>query len=326
MKNQLITLAAVILSGTAAAQSSVTLYGSADGGIGKIKAPDPGGKDNNNKVQFISGGLMNTVTSLVGVRGIEDLGGGLKIGFRFESGLDLDDGSTTSATGFWARQANMWITTNFGTLKLGRQFTPSYFTTLAYDLTGTNDYSALGNTFKYVGLGARDDSAFVYISPTFSNLTAMAGYVTKNDYLSRTIWDLALTYTNGPVSGGVSANKANGGKIGYQLGGRYDFGNFILAASYTQAANLPTATPVIASLDPLKARRQGFSLGGTAKFGVFSATLDVIRDTKNQWMDKKYTNGVVDLRYQLSKRTYLYGAYLRLDGTNNYGIGIRHDF
>jgi len=320
MKKSLIALAVLGLSGAAMAQSSVTLYGVADVGIGKIKSPDTGG-DGGNKVQMISGGLMNNGPSRIGVRGIEDLGGGLQVGFNFESGLDLDNGNTVTDT-FWARQANMWVTGNWGTLKMGRQFTPTYMLQLnGYELTGTVDYAVLGGTFKYLGLGSRANSQFSYISPSFSGLSVQGSYITKNDCALTTLcnksaWDVAATYANGPIAAGASAQKIKGGKTAYQLGGKYNFGNFILAGSYNQASGGADYT----------ARRRGFELGGTAIFGPFSATLDLTRDTKNEWANKKYTNGLVDLRYALSKRTFIYGAYLRLDGNNNYGLGIRHNF
>ena len=145
MKKSLIALAVVALSGAAMAQSSVTLYGVADAGLGKIKSA---GNDASNKVQFTSASTMNNGDSRLGVRGVEDLGAGLKIGFNFETGLDLDDGATTTQT-FWARQANLSVGGNWGTVKLGRQFTPSYLTTAAYELTGTANYSVLGKTYRY---------------------------------------------------------------------------------------------------------------------------------------------------------------------------------
>ena len=98
MKKSLIALAVVALSGTAMAQSSVTLYGVADAGIGKIKSA---GNDASNKVQFTSASTMNNGDSRLGVRGVEDLGAGLKIGFNFETGLDLDDGATTTQPFFF---------------------------------------------------------------------------------------------------------------------------------------------------------------------------------------------------------------------------------
>ena len=329
MKKTLIALAVLGLSGAAMAQSSVTFFGVADAGLGKIKSPGqrtPASSDDNNKTQFISASLMNNGDSRLGVNGTEDLGSGLKVGFTFETGLDLDEGGGANGQGsgaFWARQANVWISgSNWGTVKLGRQFTPSNLVTTVFELTPGNNYSVLGGTYRYVSLGTRANSAFAYVTPNFSGLTAALGYITKNDRADdKDIWDLGLMYANGPIAGGLSVNKVKDAKTGYQLGGRYNFGgHFSLVASYTQANNVLKGDP--------RAVRRGFELGGNATYGAFSVTLDLSRDTKNQWVatNKKYTNGLVELKYALSKRTFLYGAYLRLDGDNNYGIGIHHSF
>ena len=313
MKKSLIALAVLGLSGAAFAQSSVTLYGVADAGVGKIEAGSPTGNDASDKTEFISGSLMNNGTSRLGVRGVEDLGGGLKAGFQFESQIDLDSGAAASS--FWARQANLWLAGNWGTVKLGRQFTPSYLTTATYELTGTANYSVLANTYNYAGMGSRANSAFAYVTPSFGGFTAALAYVTKTDLgLSKAAWDLGMMYNNGPIAAGVSVNKAGTSKTNYQAGAKYSFGNFALAGSYTQASN------------QAKAVRRGFGLGASAGFGAFTVTLDLTRDTKNEWTAKKYTNGVVEAKYALSKRTFVYGAYLRLDGDNNYGIGVRHNF
>ena len=313
MKKSLIALAVLGLSGAAFAQSSVTLYGVADAGVGKIEAGSPTGNDASDKTEFISGSLMNNGTSRLGVRGVEDLGGGLKAGFQFESQIDLDSGA--AASNFWARQANLWLTGNLGTVKLGRQFTPSYLTGSTYELTGAANYSVLANTYNWAGIGSRANSAFAYMTPNFGGFMAGVAYVTKTDLgLSKAAYDLGLMYSNGPIAAGVSVNKVAESKTNYQVGGKYSFGNFALAASYTQASN------------QAKAIRRGFGLGGSATFGAFTATLDLTRDTKNEFTGDKYTNGVVELKYALSKRTFVYGAFLRLDDTNNYGIGVRHNF
>ena len=313
MKKSLIALAVLGLSGAAFAQSSVTLYGVADAGVGKIEAGSPTGNDASDKTEFISGSLMNNGTSRLGVRGIEDLGGGLKAGFQFESQIDLDSGA--AASNFWARQANLWLTGNWGTVKLGRQFTPSYLTGSTYELTGAANYSVLANTYNWAGIGSRANSAFAYMTPNFGGFMAGVAYVTKTDLgLSKAAYDLGLMYSNGPIAAGVSVNKVAESKTNYQVGGKYNFGNFALAASYNQASN------------QAKAIRRGFGLGGSATFGAFTATLDLTRDTKNEFTGDKYTNGVVELKYALSKRTFVYGAFLRLDDTNNYGIGVRHNF
>jgi len=346
MKKTLIALSVLGLSGVATAQSaspcqnmympcaamgapSVTLYGRVDAGVGKIENGThkkmPGGTatsgDNSNKTQFISASTMNAYDSRIGVRGVEDLGGGMRAGYWFESGLDLNDGGQT-IDAFWGRIAHLWISSDWGTLRLGRQYTPSYLATLSYELTGTANYSLLGTTYKYATLGPRVDSAFSYWTPTFNGLTGAVAFVSKNDRKdNNNVWDVAAMYASGSIMAGASVSKLSKGKAGYQLGGRYNFGSFQLGASFNQSA----------SLSDLNAVRRGFELGGTAKFGAFSVTLDLNRDTKNQWasgqgVNKKYTNGLLELKYSLSKRTYVYGAYLRSDKTNNYGIGIDHIF
>jgi len=323
MKKSLIALAVLGgLSGAVMAeQPYVTLYGIADAGVGRVKATTQdkvffggAGPDSNDKTQFISGSRMNNGDSRIGVRGIEDLGGGMSVGFNFESGLNLNDGSNTT-NAFWARAANMWISGNWGDLRIGRQFTASYTLTSMYELTNTANYSVLGNTYNYVGIGVRADSAFAYRTPTFNGFTAGIGYVNKND-VGLSVVDVAAMYAGGPIVAGFSVNRGTGGKTAYQVGGKYSFSNFVLAASYTQAV-LPGTDLV----------RRGFGYGGTANFGAFAITLDFTTDTRNGWAaQKKYTNGVLELKYTLSKRTFVYAAYLRMDQTNNYSLGINHSF
>ena len=303
MKKSLIALAVLGFAGAAMAQSSVTLYGVADAGLGKAKSAG------DTKVNMQSAGTMNNGTSRLGVRGVEDLGGGLKAGFNFETGLSLENGNTSTAgAGFWGRAANLWLGGNWGTFQMGRTLNPSFYGVAAWELTGTANYSVVGNTYGYVG-GARNSSEFSYKTPDFGGLTAKLGYIMKADNGGNAKWDLNVIYANGPIAAGLSANKTKGQKVGYALGGKYNFGNFAVAASYS---------------DNHKVRR-GFSIGGTANFGAASVTLDLTRDTKNL-AGKKYTNGLLEGKYALSKRTFMYAAYLRHDGNNNYGLGFRHNF
>ncbi|MDO5692982.1 MAG: porin [Pseudomonadota bacterium] len=326
MKKSLIALAVLAASGAVMAQSSITLYGVADAGVGKIEnGAAKNANDASDGAQFISASLMNNGTSRLGVRGTEDLGGGLKAGFQFETGLDLDQGNAGAKTdektdAFWARQANLWLGGSWGTFKMGRQFTPSYLAGSTYELTGAANYSVLSNTYNWAGIGSRANSAFAYVTPNMGGFSAAAAFVTKDDLKlksNKAAYDLGLMYKSGPVGVGLSVNKVGNSKTNYQVGGKYNFGGFALAASYTQASKADS-----------KAIRRGFGVGASASFDAFTLTLDLTRDSKNEWntSGKKYTNGVVEAKYALSKRTFVYGAFLRLDDTNNYGIGVRHNF
>lgn len=313
--------AAMALSGTAAfAQSSVTLYGTADAGIGKVQSMSIGPNDVINKTKMISGSLMNNSTSNIGVAGREDLGGGMMAGFNLESNLDLNDGANLGAGGgFWGRQAKVWLQgASWGTFQMGRLYNPSFLALAGWQLTGVANYSVVGNTYNWGGNSVRQSSMFGYRTPNMGGFTVEMGYVMKADNVIAGVesskWDVAATYASGPLVASLSANKVAGAKTSAALGGRYKIGQqFAVATSYSHAANGQNI-------------RNGFSLGGQGTFDLLIVTLDLTRDTKNEWGAKKYTNALLEGRYALSKRTFIYAAYLNLDSTHNYGLGVRHNF
>ena len=331
MKKTLISLAVLAASTGAFAQSSVTLYGTADAGVGKL------GKG---KVGMQTNSVVNTSNSFLGFRGTEDLGGGLKAGFQFEQNVDLKDGKTDDRQAYagktvWARQANLWLGGNWGTFRMGRAFSPSRNAFAAWDITGDANNSVAANTFGGVGPnGPRNSSQFSYKTPDFGGFSAELGYVFKADNADRAKVDLGLTYVNGPVSAGVSYNKEKNAKANYALGAQYRFGMFALSAGYHHSDNGLYADDATGQVIPgAIGRGSGVSLGGKANFGAASVTVGLVRETKSEYVlndvkykGKKNTNGLVEARYAFSKRTFVYANYLRLNRGNNYGIGMRHDF
>lgn len=321
MKKSLIALAVLGtagmgFSGAAMAQSSVTLYGVADAGIARIQNFDATGAKVSS-TGMSSGGTMNNGTSRLGVRGVEDLGGGLKVGFNFETGLTLKSGAADLP--FWQRAANLWVGGNWGTFKMGRTLNPSFFGVAAWELTQTANYSVVANVYGFAGGPSRNSDQFSYKTPNFGGLSAELGYIFKDDFGGESKWDANIIYANGPIAAALSVNKVSDQKTNYALGGKYSFGQFAVAASYNAQNN------GIAAGD----KRRGFSLGGSYNTGPFTVTLDLTRDTKHVVGGaevKKYTNGVLEGKYALSKRTFVYAAFLRWDDTNNYGIGVRHNF
>ena len=109
-----IALAALAVMGatTAMAQSSVTLYGRINTTVERQKLGDN-----------TATGMVNNA-SRFGVRGTEDLGGGLKAGFVLESGFNSDDGAGTpwthgSGTGLtFGRQSEVNLSGGFGMVRL----------------------------------------------------------------------------------------------------------------------------------------------------------------------------------------------------------------
>ena len=309
MKKSLIALAVLAASGAAMAQSSVTMYGVADLSLAK---------SNGVSAQMSGNGVMNNGNSRLGVRGVEDLGGGLKASFNFEQGINAESGATDANT--WQRNAWVALSGGFGKFQMGRSLNPSFWGVAAWELTGTANYSAVANQFGFAGGPSRNNSMFMYTTPDMGGFSGTLGYVAKPDNGGNAKVDMNLKYANGPLAVALSYFKVNSQPKGLALGAAYDFGMFKLAASLQDA---PGAS-------------KGFTLGGTVPVGPVALTLDIARENGT---GMKNTDILVEAKYALSKRTFTYAAYYK-DGDSNgaaaggyktgaknhLGLGIRHNF
>lgn len=355
MKKTLLATAALVFAGGAMAQSSVTLYGAADVSVGATRSPallnpayplKPSPVSSTARgVQMHSMSSMNNSATFFGMRGTEDLGGGLRAGFDIEGDLSLVDGSTNQDNNtFFGRQAKVSLGGKWGSIEMGREYTPSFYSIIAWDLTHEAQYSVLGRTYGF-GLGQatnqlspRTNSAFMYTTPNLDGLTGRIAYVPRDNNAnllgqpSRKL-DAGVVYASGPVVLTAAANQAQGNKTNWALGGKYSFGQvaggqFNLAAGYAstylQAPLSPTSISSFA--------RRGFSVGGQYITGPYSLTLNVTHDTKNAIyvavpsMQRKYTNEMLEGKYALSKRTFLYAVFEHFDNNNNYALGLHHNF
>jgi len=301
MKKTLIALAAVAATGAAFAQSTVTLYGVADVSIAKAT---------NLKVAASASGLLNNGNSRLGVRGSEDLGGGMKANFNFEQGINLATGATDANT--WQRNAFMSLTGGFGEVAAGRRLTPHFYAIATYELTGTANYSAEASQFGFGG-GSRNDALISYTTPNMGGLTATIGTVLGQNNVvagvNRSKTQFNVIYKAGPIAAALGYDKTNGAEKSLSLGGSYDLGVAKIAASMQ---------------DPTGARK-GFTLGAIAPLGPVTLTFDLARDTGSA---VKSTDYVLESKYALSKRTFAYGV-LHRDGSakvNTFGVGVRHNF
>ena len=125
----LLTLLASSFVCAAQAQSSVTIYGIADLGVRHSNGLDAAYAPTPASVNALGSGI-NT-TSRLGYRGVEDLGGGLRAEFNFESGLNVDSGTFNSK--FFDRASIVGLSGAWGKVTAGRQ------TTLLADALGTID-------------------------------------------------------------------------------------------------------------------------------------------------------------------------------------------
>ncbi len=223
MKKTAVTLLAMSsLSLTAHAQSSVTLYGIVDAGLGytsgqrvlqiKGAAGKPAVYSNGSSYGFASGTWSG---DRWGLKGNEDLGDGLSAVFQLENGFNIGTGQLGQGGREFGRQAWMGLSsTKLGKLTLGRQYDP------IVDFVG----SISAGTFL-TGMGAhpgyldnidnqaRESNSIKYTSPVFSGL------------------QFGALYGFGGQAGSVKNQST------WSLGGQYTRGPFAIGAAYMQATN-----------------------------------------------------------------------------------------
>jgi predicted porin len=169
---------ALAAGGAAAADSSVTLYGVADTYLQYL------GNGGTNTYALKSGGSTG---SLFGLKGVEDLGGGLKAQFTVETGFNINNGGLfADTTTLFYRQA--WVglkDERYGTLSFGRQYTPSFL--VAYPTDPFRVDEALSplaafvltpdrNTLSTQYDAARLSNSMLYQSPRLYGVQAYAMY------------------------------------------------------------------------------------------------------------------------------------------------------
>ncbi|MDL9999128.1 porin [Variovorax sp. J22P240] len=133
-------LAALMSIGTASAQSTVTLFGIVDTGVSSYwnQAQGPFGTTITTKQTLLTNSAYNS--SRLGFKGTEDLGGGLLAGFWLEAGINSDDGTGVSSNGGlqFNRRSTVSLEGGFGEIRLGRDYTPTYWNDNLFDPFGVN--------------------------------------------------------------------------------------------------------------------------------------------------------------------------------------------
>ena len=199
--------AAGMISSNAMAQSSMTLYGLIDTGIGYVN--NQGGKSNLSMVQGIKNG------NRWGFTGTEDLGGGNHTIFTLESGFNSLTGAAGAAGYIFNRQAFVGLTNDkYGTVTVGRQYTPWFYTVGALSGLGagmplTGWSGAHPGDIDAMDTGLRVNNSIMYQSPDIAGLKARAMYAlggVSGSFTSGSVFSASLEYANGPFQGAVGYN------------------------------------------------------------------------------------------------------------------------
>jgi len=384
MKKSLLAIAvAAALPGFAQAQSSLTMFGVVDASVqwGNADANSafaitpataatftPSGPNTNTLVPAKPAGVTRTVGepgfqlasgvgmgSRFGIRGSEDLGGGMRAIFTLEHGFDISDGDTQGAasTGrgdtannkWWNRQAWVGLSSGWGQVTAGRQYTPIFWALFPADFS---EYRYYNNWAAPTGASiatlipqgpVRLDNSISYRSPSFGGLTVYATYA-FGENLSAGAGGPTGTDTTG--TGDVYGIAA-----GWQLGGLYIGGGFhsidnkATTTSNAVVGGVPTVGQSVAAIAAsYKWQSFGVSLGYTqvnlqqllagstsdanvsnillsafAMVGTGKVILNAYQTTGNDFKsivapvnNNSTTSFGLTYEYPLSKRTFMYVA------------------
>ena len=327
-----LTFAAIALAGTctsALAQSSVTLFGGVDLGVRYVS------NDAGTKTSLQS---SNNYTSRFGLRGEEDLGGGLKAGFWLESVINAANGVAGGAGGtqLWDRRSTLSLSGPLGELRMGRDYTPifrAFAATDVFNYAGSMSMVSLYNnpasTVVAQAFGskvtaiARTNGSLQYYTPKglggfhFNAMVSNSGGgSTSGDYDYK---GARLGYAAGPLDVSLAAGSA---KI--EATGK----NFTIVSA-TGVYRLPVSkaklTAGVVQMKYLDAKQANYTVGVDWPIGPGQviATYHRINQSGNAISGASVSANDADVLglgyvHNLSKRTALYGTAAFF---NNHGAG-----
>lgn len=326
MKKSLIALAVLATSSAAMAQS-VTLYGIVDNSVGSIKEL---GKSSQSKL--FHGGDAGLKTSRWGMRGTEDLGGGLKATFKLEQRINTDNGSVQAPE--FKGEASVGLSGSFGQVRAGRM-------TTQYDdvrgLGNSNDMwdsaftAAANGVFKGAGgdYSSRFNNQIRYETPNFGGIYggishAFEQTASKDDTMS----GLMVGYKQGPLHVALGYQNEKTKNKYTALAASYDFGVAAISGAYN---NRSGATAAVGDDDE-------YQFGVNVPMGALQLSAGYANSkTKTAGKTSAKADGFAfGARYALSKRTTVYAGYrvhtvknaagTKTADTKLYAVGLRHDF
>jgi len=230
LKKRILTTAILAsIAGAAHAQGSVTLYGLIDAGISYVSNVQNSTGGSSHSLRYGDGVASG---SRWGLRGAEDLGGGLKAIFVLESGFSSGDGKSGQGGALFGRQAYIGLRSQNGTVTLGRQYSFSTEVLGANYSTGAN--TAAGNYAYHVNevdqlTSSRINNAVKFASANYSGFTFGALYGFSNQ---------AGAFAGAPANGTVAGSSRT-----YSFGANYAHGPFSIGAAYTDIKYPGQASP-----------------------------------------------------------------------------------
>lgn len=337
MKRKLIVFAGMSLAlGIAHAQTNVTIYGTVDTGFIKESGSDVRMDENS--------------ANVIGFKGTEELGGGLKATFQLERQFQLYNGTNKDTyslddsisralgkradTTDWTGAANVGLEWNWGAVRLGRvnEMSVEYYTEIDPFMQGSTGSSLA----KYSLLRSEQLSNTIrYDSPSLSGvsfgLTYTLGADDHDSVVSRDIYNdgfgVSLRYENGPLflTGNFNRQADSDRSYVWNLGGAWDFNPVRVSLGY-QKSNLKDLSALnLTDIDsPISQKTWLVGLQYKVGAGTINASYNRanVDGTAHDGKANKYALGYT---YDLSKRTSLYAVVSYLDSDNGYVASLNND-
>jgi predicted porin len=318
-KLAIVAALAAAFTGSAFAQSSVTLYG-------RI----------NTTVEFQDNGVtdrtvMNNNASRWGLRGSEDLGGGLNAFFQLESGFGSDNGS---GTGGFSRDAFVGLkSASLGQIKLGKFVSALYYGTIDYIGVFNHDTGTTSEDNLYL-LNVGFNNAVEYTSPKFGPFE-FAVTANASEGTGTKTYEGVVNYDQGALHIGAGVSKTedqfkNDVIEGASAAIAYGFGPVLLGLAYEY-----NDAPVLGKRNQVT---------GTAMYTVGASEFHLSVGYAEEWDNLPNSDALqytVGYNYNLSKRTKVYAFYYGVDNNalvygpgfalanqklDVFGVGVRHNF
>ena len=325
------------LAGIASAQSTVTLYGRVDIGVSYTNngtSLNPGASSSRGQWSMQQG-----TASRFGLKGQEDLGGGLYARFNIENRFFADTGAQDSAAFFKGLSIVALGSKEAGELYLGRDVVPAYYITCTTDPTCWSYTSQPGQPYAYANYngsaasdnsGIRRNNTIGYRTPNLGGVTSELAYA-FGEGQRRPVRGFNVQYNQGPVYAGVGLDDGgtddNGNKSRlWIVGGGYDFG--VVRPLFTYA----DAKGGIGSPVGYAGKSASLVLVVPTPVGrVFVGAGHLKANAGFGTGDAKSTKILAGGDYNLSKRTLLYaniGSAKTTDKTRATAldVGIQHKF
>jgi len=302
MKKHLVAVAVASAFTLPALAQNVTVSGYLEAGYQDLKFTGDAATKLANDLSNVSGGIFGSSRLVIG--GSEDLGGGLKAGFRLESSLDASSGRMGAATlgdqtgslngQLFNRGSEVNLSGAFGMIRLGTfdhrggEDTDLHVVGNIGLATGTTTGNA---TATGVEIGTDRKGTFAYRTPSLGFTTLEFAHSQKSAQKSA-----AGTAANGADDGSVTSVYAEGSLAGlnYRLG----------------YAKQEVVTAVAAGNDTASR----FGGGVSYNFGMFAASLHYAKATLLDQVENKETT--VTVNFPLGNGLDLRGVYQNFDSSN----------